>query len=348
MNEILQTLQQAVQHNCHIADARHGGDYGMCTYLMKMREYFRWEQGLGFEAEMSRDAVGDWLVAREGLWSDLAEADFAAVPVDGRAFDPFDSDAINTALVRHGLVYSAGLEAGGKPHFFLGELHSREMPEEGFSLWVSDRELARCLSTPPAMNAGRTIFLRREALRRYLWEKLESWRWSRLDNAMGRALACYPFDSDLEAALDAMVECELAAAREHEIGEYLAGELLGDDWNRMLMAVAFTPAELMARAVRDHLADCTRTLPMLLQQGQAASIHFFIGNLGHMRRSLFPALAPAYGAWRKTGDTAPLQALAAQGAEHWGALAQAMLDVYRAEDEGAATVLVELVETRHL
>ena len=54
MNNSLQQLCDAVQKNCHISDARHGTDYGLCTYLMKMREYFRWEQGLGFEATLKR------------------------------------------------------------------------------------------------------------------------------------------------------------------------------------------------------------------------------------------------------------------------------------------------------
>lgn len=348
MNEILQPLQRAVQHNCHIADARHSGDFGMCTYLMKMREYFRWEEGLGFDAAIANDEIGDWLVDREALWSELAEEDFATIPVADQSFDPFASEDINAALNPYGLVYSAGLVQGAKPHFFLGQLHSKERPAAGFSLWVSNRELARCLNTPPAMNAGRTIFLRRESLRRYLWEKLESWRWRRLDNAMGRALACYPFDTDLESALDAMVAHELAAVREHEIGEYLAGRELGDDWNRMLMDLAFTPAELMARAVRDHLADCSRTLPMLLSQGQAASIHFFMGNLGHMRKALFPSLQLAYEDWRRTGDLAAMQALAEEGQGHWRTLAQAMLERYRAMDGDVATAMAELVESNKL
>jgi len=347
MLEAVQQIQQVVQRNCDIADARHGADYGMCTYLMKMREYYRWEQGLAFDAVLPKNAVGDWLVQREDLWSALAEEDFAPIPLAGRTFDPFDTEAINQALEPRGLVYSAGLVHGAKPHFFLGQLTSKEAPSDGFSLWIADRELARCLSTPPAMNAGHTIFLRRESLRRFLWEKLESWRWSRLDNAMGRALACYPFETDLETALGRMTEHELATAREHEIGEFHAGLLLGQAWNEMLMDVAFTPAELMARAVRDHLADCSRTLPMLLETGREASIHFFIGNLGAMRKQLFPSLSHAYEAWREQGDLMPLAEAARRGETHWRDLAQAMVELHGRQGSGAAA-LAELVESRLL
>lgn len=343
-----QPLLESVRQNCHIVDARYGADYGMCTYLLKMREFYRWEQGLPLDAHLGKDEVGDWLVAREALWGDVAEQDFVPVTVGQQAFDPFDTVAINEALEPLGLVYSAGLAHGARPNFFLGELERRESPADGFELWLAGAEQARCLNSPPAMNAGRAIFLRRESLRRYLWEKLESWRWSRLDNAFGRALACYPFDSDVEAALDAMTENELAAAREHEIGEYLAGQALGAAWNDMLMDLALTPAELMARAVRDCIADCRRTLPMLVETGRAASIHFFAGNFTAMRKKIFPSLDTAYRQWREDGDLHPLQAVAERGAAHFSALAEDMLALHAAHGEHAARPIAELVESRLL
>jgi hypothetical protein len=47
----LATLVQAVQTNCHIADARHAADLTLCTYLLQMREFYRWEQGLPLGAQ---------------------------------------------------------------------------------------------------------------------------------------------------------------------------------------------------------------------------------------------------------------------------------------------------------
>jgi hypothetical protein len=37
----LPQLTNAVQRNCDISDARHAGDYRICTFLLKMREYYR-------------------------------------------------------------------------------------------------------------------------------------------------------------------------------------------------------------------------------------------------------------------------------------------------------------------
>jgi hypothetical protein len=344
----LQPLIDSVQRNCHIVDARHGADYGMCTYLLKMREFYRWEQGLAFDVHLPKDDVGDWLVAREDLWSTLGDEDFNPLPLGDRRLDPFDSRAVNGVLEHYGLVYSAGLEQGGRPNFFLGELEQRETPTEGFELWLSGPEIVRCLNSPPAMNAGRAIFLRRESLRRYLWEQLESWRWNRPDNAFARALGCYPFDSDLDTALDRMADNELAAAREHEIGEYLAGQSLGEAWNEMLLDLALTPAELMARAVRDHIADCRRTLPMLVETGNAASIHFFIGNLSAMRKKLFPALEIAYRQWLSDGELRPLAELARTGDAHFTALAEDMLALHEEQGPDCAAAIATLVESRLL
>ena len=50
----MQALIESVQHNCDIVDARHGSDYGICTYLMKMRELFRWQQRLPLEKHRLR------------------------------------------------------------------------------------------------------------------------------------------------------------------------------------------------------------------------------------------------------------------------------------------------------
>ncbi len=343
MPEPLDRLTRAVQRNCDIADARHGGAYTMCTYLMKMREYYRWEMGLPFAASLPRDAVGEWLQQREGQWEGLAEQEFDSVPVDGVAYDPFDSEGLNRALIPRGLVYSGGLGTGSRPHFFLGRLH-RHDDRDDYQLLISDQELARDLGSPPAMTSGRTVFLRRESLRRLLWERLETWRWSRPDNALGRAFACYPFGQDLEGALEAMTEAELDFARLHEVGEVLAGERLGEVWNEMLTALPHSRAELAARAVRDHLADCLSTLPALAESANAASLHFYVGSLGGMRKEIFPTLNDAYQAWLDGAGLARLLAVAERGCAHWLMVARQMLDLHRRHGDQAVGAIDRLVD----
>jgi len=82
MPDSLQRVIEAVQKNCNIADARHAGDFTLCVYLLKMREMYRWEQGISFNEVIGVDDVGDWLTAREGLWDDLEELDYMPVEIE--------------------------------------------------------------------------------------------------------------------------------------------------------------------------------------------------------------------------------------------------------------------------
>ena len=69
--DILQQLNETVQHNCHIADATHAGDYTLCIYLLKMRELYRWENKASFSKTLGNQQVGLWLKKRENLWEKL-------------------------------------------------------------------------------------------------------------------------------------------------------------------------------------------------------------------------------------------------------------------------------------
>lgn len=343
----IDAVRASVQLNCYISDARYSGDYGLCTYLLKMREFFRWEQGLGFEAPLDNDEVGAWLSDRESLWKGLEAQDFEPIRIGTRVLDPFDEAAINPLLREYGLVYSGGIGAYGKPHFFLAELERREQHAE-YDLVVAGRELARDLSAPPAMTREGSIYIRRESLRRMLWEKYESWRWRRVDNPLGRAFSCYPFETDLQTALERMSDAQMEQLLLHERGESLAGEWLGDGWNQMLQALAGTPAELAARAVRDHLADCWVTLPAIIEGRRDADLHFFVGNLSAMRKSLFPALRTGYDQWQRQQRYQPLHALAERALEHWRSLARAMLELHATDGSDAAASIHALAQSHAL
>jgi hypothetical protein len=337
----------AVRTNCLITDARHATGYTLCVYLLKMREFFRWEQQLPFSASLPQEELSDWLSAREARWEEVENQEFQAVPVNGRSFDPFDAAAINAALNPLGYVYSSGYGHGLKPVFFLGRLEQRRQSGE-YTLLVSGYELARDLSAPPAMSTAGTIFIRRESLRRMLWERLEEWRWNRPDNAMKRAVECYDFEHRPEAALEAMTDTELESVLLHEIGEVQAGRLLGPDWEELLAALDHGKAEIMLRAVRDHLADALSTLPALLERINPAALHFYVANLSAMRKELAPGLMNAYERWRATGSVHELQQAAARAALHWKDLALRLLDHYRQDRQPDVARLVSMVESSSL
>lgn len=343
----LQQLVETVQYNCNVSDARHGADYPLCTYLMKMREYYRWEMGIPYGAPLPRAQIAEWLQTREQLWEALEGAAYRTLNIDGVSFDPFATEAINRGLRHRGLVYSAGLGNQGTPHFFIGHLESHTRLDV-FEVAVSSLEYARDLTAPPAMTLGDQIFLRRESLRRMLWERLEGWRWSRPDNALRRAFCCYDFESDLNSALDAMAEVELETLRLHEAGEHQAAALLGTAWDEMLSDLLRTPAEVRVRAVRDHLADCLTTLPVLIESTNPAPLHFYLGNLTPLRKEIFPGLEAAYRHWLAGDQGAALRAVVAQGRSYWLALAERVLKVHRLGPAGAADRIRNLVEGARL
>ena len=75
ISELLPTLE-AVRANCDIADARHATDYTLCVYLLKMREYFRWEKNLSFDQKLPHKELTEWLSCRESCWEALELRDF--------------------------------------------------------------------------------------------------------------------------------------------------------------------------------------------------------------------------------------------------------------------------------
>ena len=337
----------AIRNNCHISDAQHATDFTLCVYLLKMREYFRWENSLPFSAPLPHGDLTDWLAERERLWETLGKQPFESVPVGDREYDPFDADEINDRVNNLGYVYSSGIGRNLKPNFFIGSLEETRR-HNGYTLYLSGKEFARDLSAPPAMSLGTNIFIRRESLRRMLWEKIEEWRWNRPANAMQKAIACYDFDNSPDDALNRMADNEVRSVMLHEIGEVMAGEILGHGWEDLLAALPHSKAELMTRAIRDHLADTLSTLPGLLEDANPASLHFYIANLGNLRKSLCPALVAAYETWDRTGDRSELDTVARQGREHWSSLASDILALYREAPADLQQQIISRVEAAAL
>lgn len=339
----LGAIVSAVQTNCHISDAQYAGDLTMCTFLLKMRELYRWENDLPFIGEMPKAAIGDWMNERERLWEGMEAAPYVPLPLPGGEVDPFEVTAINQVLVPAGYIYSGGYGRACKPHFFLANL-ARQEERQGFRIYVSDCEYARDLDAPPGMLLQDSIFVRTEALRRWLWERYEEWTWNKRNEALGRALDCYDFPGDTAGALEAMTRVETESVILHELGEARVEAELGQNWPHFLVDIMRSRAEIMARAVRDLYADCVSTLPGLLQQATPAAIHFYFANFIGMRRKLFPELAEAYQLWLEGGSLEPLQQAVAQGQLHWQARIRELLRLHEELGERSAPAVEALLD----
>jgi len=326
-------LVHTVQQNCHISDARYAGEFTLCVYLMKMREYYRWEHQLPLNQELPTRDVGSWLQEREQLWEGLESLGFDALPLPDGPVDPFQSEVINATLIPQGYAYSAGYGRFHKPHFFLGQLVRTES-REGCRVHVIACEYARDLEAPPAMLQGNDIFVRQESVRRFLWEKIEERRWNRNNRALECALSAFDFVHDPEQALTSLTEAETESMILHEIGEATAGRELGALWEQMLLDLP-RRTEIVVRAVRDLIADCAVTIPRLIDTAAFPSLHFFFANFSGMRRQLAPELLTAYREFADVESTAPLLGAARDGAGRWLALAHQMLNLFAAGRDDA-------------
>lgn len=338
-------LCDRVQHNCNIADAKYAANYTLCIYLMKMREYYRWEQGYSYDAVLPQEQVGDWVTAREDLWQQLEDTEFNALQIDGKSFDPFDTCEINAALKDKGMVYSGGLGLRSVPHFFLGKLETMHA-HEGYEIIVSAEECARDLGAPPAMTLGNTIFIRKESIRRMLWERIQEWQWHKNAGAMAKATAFYDFDEDLEGALDLMTEAELQAIILHEIGEIKASVMLGDEWKEMLVSVATPHLEILLRAAKDLLADAISTLPSLIDEQQSASIHFYAANMTAMRKKICPSFMLRYHEWCDDEDMQKLKTWVHKSQCHWQTVLIQVLQL--SSQQQSAAVIENYIKENYL
>ncbi len=333
----------SVQKNCHISDAQYAGDYSLCIFLLKMREFYRWENQIPYTGTLPRNEVGKWMHEREQLWEGLESNEFEPLNLGHDHLDPFDTDAINQALVPQGYVYSAGYGRFNKPHFFLGALQRQER-RDGYTVYVSTCEYARDLVAPPAMMQNGKIYLRQESLRRYLWERIEESRLNHNTETMTRALAYYNFERDFDASLDCMTEVETESAVWHEVGEAQAGEHLGEAWHAMLTDLSRTKGELLARAARDNLADCLSTLPRLIESRNDPALHFYFASFSGMRRHLFPEAMTAYLRWVEDGNVQPLLQLAQRGAQHWLDTTHKMLALHHRLGADAVAAIENLLD----
>jgi hypothetical protein len=335
-----------VQTNCHIADSRHATELPLCTYLLQMREFYRWDQGLPFGVPLDRQQVGAWLAAREQLWSELEQRDFVALPIGERCFEPFDIEAINVALAPQGLCYGAGMSGAGQHDFFLARLHLRGRCDDGVPLDVGAEETARGLLAPAAaLVGGQRVVVRRESLARWLWEKFEAHSLYRGNRPFEALLQAYGIDGDTAfvSALPCIVDDQTATLVLHEQGEYRAGRWLEPAWAQLRLGAPSRRAELHLRALRDQLADLEVTLPALLERAADRALHFWFANYDGVRAQLLPSLPVAYDAWRAGDGGAAIGRAIRVAAVHFRALAERVLALHDGHGAQAGPIIERLL-----
>ncbi len=306
----LDKLRKSIQRNCLISDAGFSGIYSMCTLILRLRNLFKWENGMAPWSEPEPADLLEWIDAKEKSWEALQNTQAQLLIIEGRNVDPMDGSFVNSWLGNSGLLYGAGFGRSMKPVFFLAEKLD-EKTVEGFPVFILGKELARELAAPFAMAQENVIYIRREPLRFYFWDQIQEIG-SGSKKAFQHALQLYnvrdsnsnPDRKSLIEIFDEMVDSELEIFIYHEVGELTEDNLESEVSGKVIDAFPHSAAEYLVRAVKDLLADThpKGVLPRIIDTGKESSLSFYVGFLDGLRSMLFPEIVPAYRSFLEDGN----------------------------------------------
>ena len=332
MNEI-EALTRQVLHNCDISDAQHAGLYSTCGLALRLRDLFKWEHRLNPWEEKDTSEILDWIGEKEALWEKLADAKHTNIAFQGKLYDLYDTSAINVILEPRGLFYGAGFAFSLKPSFFLAEIENKHQIN-GYTVYALGRELARDLLTLPALSQEQQILLRTDSARMFLWDQMVYIKKSGRP-ALRFALEHCGLKEPAAEAMRQHLPTILAAQKDnyiyHEIGELSDATFDPKTWRELIAAFPHSPVELLARALKDLLADThpSGTLHHLIENQKLAGLGFYTAFLDGMLKELFPQLRKAFIDFTKTGNWRIIKDAAITGHQHAKNVAAEMVELYQ-------------------
>ncbi|MCB2190376.1 MAG: hypothetical protein KQI62_02350 [Deltaproteobacteria bacterium] len=301
-------LLAQVKDNCAIADASVAGRFSLCGLLLRLRNLYKWERGLPPWQEQDTSQVLEWVSEREQLWEEALEKEPQPLSLNGRSYDPWDTEGINQVLVPLGLLYGAGVVGGGAPVFFLAR-QEKIWQTDGLVVHQLGEELTQDILFLPGLRQGSDIFLRSGPFPYLVWDLLADPRPSQTGfkrfalQAYGRDYREVVTNPSWEA-LEPVLEGEMQAVLWHEMGEAgdaaPAQELLG-------MAASEHPGsdvEHFVRGIKDLMADCGpqgRLAQIAAHQSQGALGLYPVWQAGFLKL-LFPEIVPAVQGFMDHGD----------------------------------------------
>jgi len=299
-------VTEQILRNCHISDARHAGLYSICGLALRLRDLYKWEMGLPPWQEGESSQLLEWIGKKEEVWDHQAEEDFTDIVMCGQAYDLFDSAAINAVLEPHRLFYGAGYVHGMKPTFFLASIEKVDLVA-GHRVYILGKELARDLLTVPALSQNGFVVIRKESAKLFLWNQImfpkESARQA-LQFSFHRLGLKDQSPDTIRKHLDTLTNADMPRYIYHELGEMADRDFAPDIWREIVCAFSHTPIEILARAVKDLLADTHQQGPLmyLIRERNEPSLGLYVAFLDGMIKTLFPEMRQAFLRFTEEGD----------------------------------------------
>jgi hypothetical protein len=331
-------LALQIKHNCDISDAHYAGMFSVCGLALRFRDLYKWEVDLPPWEERDTSSILDWIGEREDRWAGLGEEELSALSFDGLTWDPFDTRALNDRLEPMGYFYGAGLAHGLKPSFFLASvLHTTSV--ESLSVVTVGRELARDLLALPALVQDRRILLRHHAALSFFWDQMvyvnpsgRSFLVNAVSSIGGRDASAESLRRHASELFDVQRDIYLR----HEIGELLDTTFDIDVWREIIAEHAHTPVELLARALKDLLADThpSGTLPFFIRNRNQTALNRYAAFLGGLMKPMLTEIAAGCETMMRSGTWGKIEDAVRAGRSTAVEMTRQMIDLHRERRRG--------------
>jgi hypothetical protein len=329
----IDAIIEEVLQNCTISDSHHAGLYSVCGLALRLRDLFKWEQGLDPWVEADSAELLEWIGDKEEKWDKLAEENYDEITILSNKYDPFDVGGINAVLEPRGFYYGAGYVHSLKPTFILANLEDKK-EIDGHTVYILGRELARDLFTVPALSQDNCILIRKESGKLFLWDRIQFMKKSGR-SALRFALKDYGLNEQdpkaLQHNLGRIFGAEMETYVHHELGEIQDTIFDRNIWREMIAAFPHTPIELLARTVKDLLADTNEygTLRYVIREHKTASLAFYVAFLDGLRKELFPELIEAFRTFTQERNWQVIERAVSAGYNKAKQLAEKMSSIYQ-------------------
>jgi len=298
----INSIAEQVKKNCDISDAKYCGFYSICSLTLGLRNLYKWEKGIAPWLEDDHKKVAAWIEEKEKVWGKVVNSDFEDIRIGENRYSPFDIKEINYYLKPLGLLYGAGYATSLKPTFFLAEIEDRRSIN-GLSVYILNHEWIRDLFAAPGLLQENEIFVRKETLAHFLWDKI-NWIKSSGRRALKWALEQYGLPGEIThlgpeekgKIVERILPHEMDTLIYHEMGEAKDETFDREIWREIVHSFNHTPVELLARGIKDVLADTTESgrLKYIIDQKNKGSLGFYVAFLDGFPKLIFPEIVSEF------------------------------------------------------
>ncbi|MCG8616596.1 MAG: hypothetical protein MI802_10300 [Desulfobacterales bacterium] len=340
----------AIKKNCHISDAGGSSIFSICGMALRLRDLNKWEQGLSPWEEAEPSELLGWIDDREQTWEVVGDHEFSPLPLDGNAYDPFDTQSINEILRPQGLFYGAGYAHSLKPCFFLAEILEARVIHDTPVL-ILGKEHVRDLLTIPALNQDDTVIFRKDAAALFLWDQMAYLKKSGqrfLRMALRRCGLPDPGVDSRIAGFEKILTVFEQTCIHHEIGEIRDQVFDRNRFREIVAEYPHTTVELLARTVKDLLADTgpQGTLAHIIKTKNNAALGFYAAFQDGLFRPLFPDLRPAVERFVSDNNWETIEDVRRTGFDTAKRYVDELLSIVESGNtEGASEQIIERVNT---